>query len=260
MNDLIDWQTYYRLHKHLPMDRIMTGYKQLLLEFNQTLVQMLSEASEPPGMTAPSVQSGNAAPGAGAGGHAAFAADPLSVSGTVPNSNLSSSYTATIDATGGWPIPPYTFTLVSGSLPSGTALTGSLVTTGIISGVLTTIQTASFRIGVLDSNGGNATGSFTVLVAAYVCPTITLTDNGSVTNGVSGSAYRAAITASGGHIPYTYTKSAGTLPSGSALFAATGLITSSALTATGSFSFTITATDLYSCSGSAIFGMTSSVT
>lgn len=60
-------------------------------------------------------------------------------------------------------LSPFTFSLVSGTLPIGTTLNSS---TGAISGTPTTTGTYSFTIRVVDSLGSSATQSFSIAVAS----------------------------------------------------------------------------------------------
>jgi alpha-tubulin suppressor-like RCC1 family protein len=66
-------------------------------------------------------------------------------------------YTTTLQASGG--IPPYTWSVSSGSLPAGLTLNGS---TGVISGTPTTPGTSSIPITVTDSLGDQQTKSYTL--------------------------------------------------------------------------------------------------
>lgn len=65
------------------------------------------------------------------------------------NPILNYPYTQSIDITGG--TPAYTFEIVSGSLPIGLTMN----TTGIITGIPTTIGTFNFNVHVIDINGVN---------------------------------------------------------------------------------------------------------
>jgi hypothetical protein len=73
-----------------------------------------------------------------------------------------SSYTGSLVATGG--VPPYVFSIVSGSLPTGLALN---TTTGAITGTPTVYGTFSFTAKVVDSRGGvagTATSNCTITI------------------------------------------------------------------------------------------------
>jgi hypothetical protein len=79
-----------------------------------------------------------------------------------------------------------------------------------------------------------------VAIAAAPIVTITLAPT-TLPGGTVGSAYSQQITASGGVSPYTYTVSAGTLPAGLTL--SSGGLLNGTPTASGSFTFTVAATD-----------------
>ncbi|MBU1616015.1 putative Ig domain-containing protein [bacterium] len=73
---------------------------------------------------------------------------PVKITTTsLPNGQLETAYSQTLTATGG--TPPYTWSIISGSLPAGLSLNGS---TGKISGTATTIGTSSFTVQVQDSD------------------------------------------------------------------------------------------------------------
>jgi hypothetical protein len=77
---------------------------------------------------------------------------PLVVTTTsVPAATLGSPYSATLQATGG--IPPYSWSVASGSLPNGLSLSPS----GTISGTPQLPQTSSFGVQVVDTGGANGT-------------------------------------------------------------------------------------------------------
>jgi hypothetical protein len=82
---------------------------------------------------------------------------------TLPSGTLGVPYGETVTAIGG--TPPYTFTVSSGALPTGTALN---MATGEISGTPTAIGTFNFCITVTDANAPpcTATQCYTIIVAA----------------------------------------------------------------------------------------------
>jgi hypothetical protein len=80
------------------------------------------------------------------------------------------------------------------------------------------------------------------------CPLITLLPVPPLPQGTVGNAYSQTITASGGTAPYTFSLTAGTLPNGLSL--STGGILSGTPTTSGTFTFTVTATDALLCTGS----------
>ena len=64
----------------------------------------------------------------------------------------------------------------------------------------------------------------------------------SLPNGTQNIAYSATLTASGGTMPYSWSVTAGTLPTGLALASGTGVI-SGTPTGTGTSNFTVQVTD-----------------
>jgi hypothetical protein len=86
-----------------------------------------------------------------------------------------------------------------------------------------------------------------------VCPTITVSP-ATLPDGIAGTAYSQSITASGGIAPYTYTVTGGSAPTGLTL-AADGTLAGTP-TATGTFDFTVTASDNLGCTGSQAYSVT----
>ena len=84
------------------------------------------------------------------------------------------------------------------------------------------------------------------------CPVLTLLP-GSLPNGLQDSDYSQAITASGGAAPYGFTVTAGSLPAGMLLGPGGSL--GGTPTASGSFNFTMTATDAFGCTGSHAYSL-----
>ncbi len=153
---------------------------------------------------------------------------------SLPDGILGAAYGATLTASGG--TPPYAWTLISGGLPPGLALTSA---TGAISGTPSSTGSFSFSVRVTDSSNPqqSASGSFAIVVNAPLTVTTT-----SLPNGLVGSGYSAALSASGGTSPYGWSISTGTLPPGLSLNGTTGVISGSPNVA-GSYAFTAKVTD-----------------
>jgi arylsulfate sulfotransferase len=146
---------------------------------------------------------------------------------------VDTSYSSSLTASGG--VPPYTFSITSGSLPPGLSLTSS---TGAIAGVPTTAGTFPFTATVVDSIGTDIASSNCGITIApapvtLACPLNTSQD---------GAPYASALTASGGVPPYTYSITAGSLPSVLSLDSTTGSITGTPVEG-GAFSFSASAAD-----------------
>ncbi len=78
-------------------------------------------------------------------------------------------YSSALVASGG--VAPYTFSIISGSLPPGLTLNTS---TGAITGTPTTAGTYNFTAQVVDSQGNTATSSCSIVVSPALtlsCPT-----------------------------------------------------------------------------------------
>jgi hypothetical protein len=134
---------------------------------------------------------------------------------------------------------PYTFSIVSGSLPPGLTLNGS---TGKITGHPATVGTYTFTAKVVDSRGNSDTASCTIVVKTspidLKCGACGSTP-GSATAGV---AYSDTLTVVGGLSPYTFIIVSGSLPPGLTLNTFTGKISGTPGTA-GNYTFTAKAID-----------------
>jgi CSLREA domain-containing protein len=142
-------------------------------------------------------------------------------------------YSQTLNANGG--MAPYTYSISAGALPAGLTLNS---TTGVISGTATAAATFNFTVTAKDSNNFTAAQAYSFTIAA---PTITLTPTTLLLPTV-GVAYSQTLNASGGTSPYSYSISAGALPTGLTLSSTTGVISGTAAAA-ATFNFAVTAKD-----------------
>ena len=125
-------------------------------------------------------------------------------------------YSATLTATGG--VIPYTWAISAGVLPAGLSLSSS----GVISGTPTTVGTYSFTVKVTDSKSAAATKTLSIVVVAPVAKLAIVT---SVLPAATRKvAYKQTLSATGGTMPYVWSISSGSLPSGLSLIALTGVI------------------------------------
>ncbi|KUF27170.1 hemagglutinin [Xanthomonas phaseoli pv. manihotis] len=152
---------------------------------------------------------------------------------TVPTATRGTAYSQTLTASGG--TAAYTYAITSGALPAGITLASN----GTLSGTATLEGTFNFTVQATDANSFTGTQAYSLTVAGpnLVLPASTLPA------GTAGQAYAAAIApATGGTAPYSYAVTAGALPGGVVLDAATGGL-SGTPTVSGTFTFTLTVTD-----------------
>lgn len=166
---------------------------------------------------------------------------------TLPNAVVGQAYSQGLSATGGQ--PPYNWSVIAGSLPSGLALSSN----GVISGTPIGAVIANFTVRATDSavspQQGSAALTLTVDVTTGGLTVVTT----SLPDGTQGESYSATLFAANGSPPYTWDVTAGVLPGGLILNPATGVI-SGKPTQRGTFSFNVTVTD--SAAGSASIGLT----
>jgi hypothetical protein len=164
---------------------------------------------------------------------------PLGISTTLlPNGNANSStaYSTTISAYGG--VQPYTWSITSGSLPTGLSLNSS---SGVISGTPTVAGAYSFTATVTDSTTPTPKTA-SVNLNITINPQLIITTT-ALPNGVVGGPYSSSLAATGGVTSYTWSVSP-SLPSGLSLNASTGAITGTpASTSAGMYNLTFKATD-----------------
>jgi Putative Ig domain len=159
---------------------------------------------------------------------------PLTITtASLPNATVETAYSTTLTATGG--TTPYSWTLVSGTLPLGLSLSNG----GTISGIPRSAGQSNFTVQVTDSSSPvqNATKPLSINTAA---PPLTITTT-SLPNGIVGIAYSSTLTATGGTTPYSWTIVSGTLPAGLSL--SQGGTISGTPTSAGQSNFTVQVTD-----------------
>ncbi len=163
------------------------------------------------------------------------AAPTLSITTTsLPDGTQGASYTSHVSATGG--IPPYTWSIASGSLPTGLTLSA---TGGIISGTpIGNSGNFPFTVEVTDSQNTTAQASLGINVNAGNLAMVT----SLLPNATVNVPFNAALQATGGTGPYGWVISVGSLPAGLTINANTGQI-SGTPTATGNVPFTAKVTD-----------------
>ncbi|HYC60844.1 MAG TPA: putative Ig domain-containing protein [Thermoanaerobaculia bacterium] len=157
---------------------------------------------------------------------------------TLPNGSVNSNYNATVAGTGG--TAPYTFAVTAGALPSGVALNAN---SGALSGVVTAAGLFEFTITATDALAQSGSRAYSVRICSGISlfPTV-------LTEGFLANAYSQTVVASGAVGSANMTITAGALPE-SLTLDATGWIHGTP-TATGTFNFTVSATDSIGCSTS----------
>nr|WP_099206288.1 putative Ig domain-containing protein [Xanthomonas citri] len=152
---------------------------------------------------------------------------------TLSGATRGTAYSQTLSASGG--TAAYTYAITSGALPAGITLASN----GTLSGTAMVEGTFNFTVQATDANSFTGTQAYSLTVAG---PNLVLPAS-ALPAGTAGQAYAAAITpATGGTAPYSYSVTAGALPGGVVLDAATGGL-SGTPTVSGTFTFTLTVTD-----------------
>ena len=112
-------------------------------------------------------------------------------------------------------VPPYTWSLASGSLPDGLTLSSS----GVVTGVPSFSGTETFTLVVNDSDSPSNTVSreFSLLITEP--PPLSI-ETINLPNGIVGGSYNGGFIAEGGVPPYTWSLASGSLPAGLTLSSA----------------------------------------
>lgn len=153
------------------------------------------------------------------------------VTANIAQANLNQFYSQQLVGSGG--VPPYTWSVFSGTLPNGVQLAGDT-----LQGTPTQSGNFNFQIKLQDSAGTQVFRSYTLVVSAPAALQI-LTN--SLPNATQNVAYSAPLSATGGTTPYIWDVASGTLPQSLAVDGQ--VIDGNVIDDTGSYSFTIRVTD-----------------
>ena len=161
------------------------------------------------------------------------ASGPLTITATtLPTGTVGTTYSYSLPATGG--IPPYVWSVNSGTLPAGLKLSIK----GTISGTPVAAGTVNFTVSVIDSEAvpASTTANFSIAIQSELAVTSISPPAGTV-----GVNYSTTLAAAGGVSPYTWTLASGNLSPGLSLSPA-GII-SGKPTASGASTFTVQVAD-----------------
>jgi hypothetical protein len=160
---------------------------------------------------------------------------PPSVTTTsLPGITAGGVYNTALQVSGG--VSPYSWSINSGSLPTGLSLSSD----GTISGTSCTGSTSKFTVQVADSATPPLTGSAPLSISVTVVPLSISTT--SLPNGVTDTIYNQQVQVAGGVSPYTWSVASGSLPTWASLNSTTGSIAGIPGT-TGTANFTLQVTE-----------------
>jgi len=153
---------------------------------------------------------------------------PAITTTSLPSGNIGIVYSKQLTCTGGAG-GTVSWAITSGSLPAGSGLTLNTAS-GIISGTPTAATTYTFSVAVTVGTQTSAPQAFTLVINSL------LITSGSTATGELSLPFVFRLTAVGGTAPYMWSLAAGsaTLPAGLSLNTATGLISGTPTTTTGS--------------------------
>ncbi|RZA24482.1 MAG: autotransporter outer membrane beta-barrel domain-containing protein, partial [Lysobacteraceae bacterium] len=156
---------------------------------------------------------------------------------TLPAGTTNIAYSQALASSGG--IAPYSYSLVSGSLPVGISFTSA----GVFAGTPTTAGSYTTTVRSTDDAGYSVDNVYTFAIDA---PTISI-DPETLDAAVVGDAYTVVLAANGGAAPYAFALESGALPPGIGLDGAGGF--NGTPGASGTFNFSVRATDSNGNSG-----------
>ena len=157
--------------------------------------------------------------------------------------NVGSFFAGAVTSFGGTGPTPYTWSVVSGSLPADMLLTPSYgVYSAYVYGTPTTAQTSTFTLQVRDGQGDTARQAFTLTIDKPA-PLVITFPSSCCPAGTIGTSYLQNFFLSGGVAPYTWSLASGQLPPGLSLAPSPPASISGTPTTAGTFTFTVRVTD-----------------
>jgi hypothetical protein len=166
---------------------------------------------------------------------------------SLPSGTNGFAYTAQLSETGS--SSTITWSVSQGTLPQGLTLNSS---TGLISGTPGVAGMFTFTVTATDAQQNKGSQQFILAINSPAGGPIVIMTPSLTLTATEGANDNVQLVASGGHPPFTWSISAGSLPAGLTLNSSTGVI-SGVATVSGTFSFTIRATDTTSAFGEAAF-------
>ncbi len=166
----------------------------------------------------------------------------ISTESPLASGSVGSPYTQTVGAIAG--TSPYTWAVLSGTLPPGLTLNAS---TGAIAGTPTAPGTFGFTVQVRDTLSATASKALAITIA----PALAIATASPLPSGTAGHPYSQQLRAQGGVAPYTWSLAAGSLPAGLALDGGAGSLGGTP-EAAGDFEFTLRITDAAGGTASAV--------
>ncbi len=165
---------------------------------------------------------------------------------TLSNGTVGQTFMQNFSPVGG--MGPFTYSQPSGDLPKGMTLQPD----GKLTGIPEEKGSFTFTVKATDKNGCMGTVTITWQVD---CPTIVISP-ATVHSGIAGQSYSPIeqLTATGGTAPYSYAVTSGMLPNGMTL-TTDGKLQGTPMES-GNFSFGVTVTDKFGCTGIRVYPLT----